>query len=496
MIMTTRVQKIPQSVMVIAWVLVFGALAPLLDSTMINIAIHNLVHDLNSSVTTVQWTITGYLLATGIAVPFSSWLLNKFNGKHVFLAGEVLFAIGSVLSALSPNIQWLISARVIQGFAGGLIMPLLTTLLVQTAGAAAMGQMMATVGLPMILGPLFGPVLGGIIIKYLSWHWIFWINVPVGMISVLLILWKMPDYPAQNKAAKMDFVGIVLLAGATTSIIYGIVKASKLANFTNQTTLTFLGIGLLILLGYIIWAALRKEKAVLPLNLFTHTSFNGAGLGLLIAGTVLNGAMLLLPLFFQDIRGMTVMMAGLALISQGAGMLIARTLTGRLTDSIGAKYVVLVSLLITFFGTLSFYWFDAHTAYWLIAAVLVVRGIGAGGILMPLMADAYTGISRKQVPAASICSRIIQNVGSALGSALIATLVTAYSNAHSKIFQQQLANGHFHVAASQQAAFARQHLVTIRLHAFQYGFLVTAIAALVIILPALLLTNKMNNKSA
>lgn len=134
--MSTKTPQIPRSVMTIAWILVFGAMAPLLDSTMINIAIHNLVHDLNSSVTTVQWTITGYLLATGIAVPFSSWLLNKFNGKHVFLAGEVLFALGSILSALAANIQWLISARVIQGFAGGLIMPLLTTLLVQTAGAA------------------------------------------------------------------------------------------------------------------------------------------------------------------------------------------------------------------------------------------------------------------------------------------------------------------------------------------------------------------------
>ncbi|ATO56514.1 MDR family MFS transporter [Loigolactobacillus coryniformis subsp. coryniformis] len=494
--MSTKTPQIPRSVMTIAWILVFGAMAPLLDSTMINIAIHNLVHDLNSSVTTVQWTITGYLLATGIAVPFSSWLLNKFNGKHVFLAGEVLFALGSILSALAPNIQWLISARVIQGFAGGLIMPLLTTLLVQTAGAAAMGQMMATVGLPMILGPLFGPVLGGIIIKSLSWHWIFWVNVPVGIISISLILWKMPDYPAQNKAAKMDFGGIILLAGATTSIIYGIVKASKLANFTNQTTLTFLGSGLLLLIGYLIWAALRKEKAVLPLNLFTHASFNGAGLGLLLAGTVLNGAMLLLPLFFQDVRGMTVMQAGLALIPQGAGMLVARTLTGRLTDSLGAKYVVLVSLVITFIGTLPFYWFDAHTAYWLIACVLIVRGIGAGGILMPLMADAYTGMKPQQVPAASIGSRIIQNIGSALGSALIATLVTAYTNTYVKSFQQQLANGRFHIPATQRATFAQQHLATIKLHAFQYGFLFTAIAALAIILPALLLTNKMNDHHA
>ena len=192
-------KQIPKSTIIIAWVVVFGAMAPLLDSTMINIAINKLVNSFNSSVTTVQWTITCYVLATGIAVPFSSWLLNKFDGKHVFMLSEILFGIGSILAAVSPNIQFLIGARLVQGFAGGLIMPLLTTLLVQTAGAAVMGQMMATVGLPMILGPMIGPVIGGIIIKFLSWQWIFWINVPVTLTSLGLIIWKMPNYPAQNK---------------------------------------------------------------------------------------------------------------------------------------------------------------------------------------------------------------------------------------------------------------------------------------------------------
>lgn len=267
--------KVPNSIMKVAWILVLGALAPLLDSTMVNIAINNLVKSLNSSVATVQWTVTGYVLATGIAVPFSSWLLNKFDGKSVFLAGEILFGIGSILSALAPNIQFLIAARLVQGFAGGLIMPLLTTLLVQTAGAARMGQMMATVGLPMVLGPLLGPILGGVIIKYLSWHWIFWVNVPVMIISVGMIIWGMPKYPAQNKKAKMDFIGIMLLAGATSSIIYGIVKASRAANFSNRTTLVFVISGLVVLGLYVIWAKIRQGQAVLPLLVQSFLKLRG-----------------------------------------------------------------------------------------------------------------------------------------------------------------------------------------------------------------------------
>ncbi|MGV0168161.1 DHA2 family efflux MFS transporter permease subunit [Furfurilactobacillus sp. WILCCON 0119] len=486
--------KIPKSTVITALVIVFGAMAPLLDSTMMNIAINNLVKSFNSSVTTVQWTVTCYLLATGVAVPFSSWLLNKFDGKTVFMAGEILFGIGSLLSALSPTIHALILARLVQGFAGGLIMPLLTTLLVQTAGTDVMGQMMATVGLPMILGPLFGPIIGGIIIKFASWRWLFWVNIPVVLISIALIIWKMPHYPAQNKAAKMDFIGILLLILSSSSIIYGMVRAAHTATFTNRTSLTFIIGGIGALVCYIIWAAIKKERAVLPLSLFTFRSFNGAGLGLFLAGTILNGAMLLLPLYFQTIQKMSVLTAALSLLPQGLGMLLARGLTGKLTDQLGAKYVVLISSLITFVGTLPFYWFDKDTAYWLIGIVLFIRGIGAGGIMMPLMADAYTGMRADQVPAATIGSRIIQNVGSAFGSALITTIISSYATTRAKTFATQLKHGDFHVAPAHIQSFAANHMLTIKTAAFQNGFLIISLTALALLIPTLLLTNKMNNK--
>ncbi|WP_143797081.1 MFS transporter, partial [Oenococcus oeni] len=213
-------------------------------------------------------------------------------------------------------------------------------------------------------------------------------------------------------------------------------------------------------------------------------------LGLLIAGTVLNGSMLALPLFFQEVRGMSVMMAGLALIPQGAGMLVSRTLTGKLTDKFGAKYVVLTSLIITFIGTIPFYWFNHETSYWIIALVLFVRGIGAGGILMPLMADSYTGMQGALIPAASIGSRTIQNIGSAFGTAIITTLITAYSNAKIKGFKQNISSANYHVKAANMSQFVARHLDLIQIHAFQYGFFCISIAALLIALPTFLLTNK------
>ncbi len=234
--------------------------------------------------------------------------------------------------------------------------------------------------------------------------------------------------------------------------------------------MTFLIAGAVALVLYIIWAAIRGDKAVLPLKLFKFRSFDGSVIGLFIAGTVLNGAMLLLPLFFQNVRGMSVIMAALALIPQGVGMLISRPMTGHLTDSIGAKYVVLVSVIITFIGTIPFFWIDQHTSYWIVAAVLLVRGVGAGGILTPLMADSYSGMASSDVPAATIGSRIVQNIGSAFGSALVTTVVTAFSTAHVKTFETHMKDGHYTVAANMLSSFTHQHLVNIRLEAFQHGF--------------------------
>lgn len=245
---------------------------------------------------------------------------------------------------------------------------------------------------------------------------------------------------------------------------------------------------------YVAWAMWRKDGAVVPLKLFKFTSFNGASIGLFIAGTILNGAMLLLPLYFQNVRNMSVISAALALLPQGVGMLCSRTLTEKLTDQIGAKYVVLVSVLITLIGTLPFYWFDQHTAYWLMAIILFIRGIGAGGVLTPLMADAYTGMQSAQVPAATIGTRIIQNIGSAFGSAMITTVVMAYSKHQVNIFEHKLKLGEFHVKGADSQTFITNHLEAIRLAAFQQGFIVIVIAAVVIMLPTLLLTNKLGNE--
>jgi EmrB/QacA subfamily drug resistance transporter len=461
---------LPRKVLNQAWIIVLGAIAPMLDSTMVNIAVEHLSKSFHTGLSTVQWVITGYLLAMVVAVPFTAWLLDKFGGKRVFLAAEILFGIMSLAAACAWNIDSLIVFRLVQGFSAGLITPLLTTLLVDVAGSGAMGRLMAVVGLPMMLGPIVGPVIGGLIIQVSSWRWLFLVNVPVTICASLLIYFKLPAMTARNSSSRFDWLGLALLAGMSGTIVYGVVQASTHASFNNPTTLTYISIGL-VLVGLYVLSSLRKdEQAIVPLSLFKHRNFDGSMLGLFLAGVATNGPMLLLPLFFQNLRGESVAIAGLSLLPQGIGMLLARPLVGRLIDSIGARLVTLGGLAITLLGSVPFIFFDEHSAYWLLMLVLFVRGIGAGAIVSPLMTDAFVGMNPRFSAHVSIASRIMQNVGGAFGSAFLTTIVVNYQSGHA-------------------------HAANMVASSYQQGFLWAVVFTAVLALPALLLSNRLQKQA-
>jgi len=183
---TKKLEPIPRSLVIIAWIMVLGLMAPMLDSTMINIAVHQLSNQFHTDLATVQWTVTGFILAMGAAAPFSSWLVAHFSGKKVYFWAEIGFGFASLLAGISWNIESLIIFRLIQGFTGGLIMPVMFTLLVDAVGGDKMGRIMAIIGVPMTLGPMLGPIIGGIIVEYATWRFIFFLNVPVIAIAAFL----------------------------------------------------------------------------------------------------------------------------------------------------------------------------------------------------------------------------------------------------------------------------------------------------------------------
>lgn len=458
---------VTKEVMTAAWAIALGAIAPMLDSTMINIAIKQLNHTFNSSLDIVQWGITGYVLALAIAVPLSGWFMNQFNGKKVFILAMAAFGLTSILAGVSWNIIVFNIFRILQGFNAGVITTLMFTLLVKTAGQDHIGKVMAVVSTPMIFGPILGPVLGGFIIHFASWRWIFFINIFIVIIAIPLMNKYVPQFEPFNKDSKLDVIGILLLSFMSISIIYGVTKASDDGTFFTLKPMIYIIMGILLTITYCIYNRLRHYHTVLPINLFTQKNYAASSIGLLLANIGIMGPMLIIPLFFQNFKHYTAIEASLALIPQGLGMLITRPYIGKMIDQIGAKYVVIVSIIIAMFGTVPLMVVSNHTHILWLSLILFIRGCSVGGINLGLTSDAYQGIDDKQIAEAGVGINMIENIGSSLGTAIIATVVASMlALNHPSIFQS--------------------------LRAYHTGFLVSTIALLLIVLPALFLTHKSN----
>ncbi|MTK06209.1 MAG: multidrug efflux MFS transporter [Hungatella sp.] len=407
----------------VAIILVFGSLAPLLDSTMVNVAIKTIAGEFKSTVSVIQWVITGYVLAMAIAVPVSGWAINRFGGKRLYQFSLILFFLGSILSSLSWNIGTLIGFRLLQGIGAGLLMPTMTNMLVQISGGHNIGHMASIVSLPMLLAPILGPVLGGIIVNSLGWRWIFYVNIPVTIIALLLAFWGIPEDSPTEEKQPLDMIGILLLSPAFALLIYGIAQIASHGGLNSSAVFVPIVTGLLVMAAFVFYALNTRISPVLDLHLFQSRNFSATSVLLFMSGIITNGGMLLLPLFYQQVRGESVLYAGLMLIPQGVGMLLTRTQMGKLTDRIGARPIVMVSLIITGVGTLPFAFADSGTNAILLGAALLIRGAGLGGVFIPLMVSAYVGLSSEQIPHASIATRILQTIGGAFGSAVLATIV-------------------------------------------------------------------------
>ncbi len=422
--------KLDPKVLKLVLILLVGALAPLFDTTIVNVALPTLSRALHAPVSTVQWIVTGYLLSLSIMIPLSGWAMNRFGGKQIWMVSLLLFLAGSSLSALSWNMPSLIVFRVLQGMGGGLMLPIMQTLVIQAAGGRSLGRLMAVVGFPALLGPILGPVLGGLIINSLDWRWIFVVNVPICIAALLLAWYGIPGSKPQ-RTQRLDILGLLLLSPGLAVALYGLAQVGTANGFGTAAVLVPLAIGVALLLAFAIYAWFIASNPLVDLRLFRVPSFSAASLLLFFSGLALYGGLLLLPLYFQQIGGQSVLAAALLLVPQGVGALLTRNLAGTLTDRIGARPVVLAGIVLMAAGTLPFALADAHTSYLLLAGALIVRGAGLGGVTLPVMAAANQDLHREQIPHASITTRIMQQLGGAFGAAVMAVIlqqqITSYA---------------------------------------------------------------------
>ena len=421
-------EKLDPQVVKTALILIVGAMAVIFDTTIVSVALHTLSIQLHTSVSTIQWVTTGYLLALGIAVPLSTWGLQRFGGKQLWIFSLAVFLVGSIGASLSWSVGSLIAWRVVQGMGGGLMLPLLTTLIFQAAGGKALGRLVTYVALPALLGPILGPVLGGAILTHLSWRFMFWVNVPFCVVGILLA-WRYLKIDAsprpENQAAgrpRLDVTGLLLLAPGTCAVLLGLANAGTAAGFAHLNVLVplLVGVGLLTAFcGY----ALRKSHPLVEIRLLAKRSVGSSSAVLFFSGFSLYGAMLLLPLYYQDVRGTTALTAGVMLIPQGVGSVLSRTILGSNIDRFGARLIALVGFVMVAAATIPFALAGPHTGSWQLAGWMVLRGFGLGAVTMPVMVAGYIGLDKSQIPHSSVLTRTAQQLGGSFGTAVLAVIL-------------------------------------------------------------------------
>jgi EmrB/QacA subfamily drug resistance transporter len=423
---TAAEAKLSPQVRLALTALVVGGIAAILDSTMVTLAIHTLTVELDSTTGRIQWVVTGFLLAMAVAIPITGWAERRWGGRRVWMGALSLFVIASVLCAAAWNDSSLIAFRVLQGFGAGLIFPLMQTLAVRAAGGHISSRLMAAVTVPIALGPILGPVFGGLILNWLSWRWLFLVNVPVVAVG-LLLAWRFlpndrPDPSAERP--RLDWIGLVLLAPALAGILLGLSQLSEDGGLAHAGVLVPLAAGIVLLVAFIFWA-LRPEThdPVVDIRLLRLRSLGSASAVLFTAGAAMYAGMFLLPIFYQQLRGESVLAAGLLMIPQGVGALASRFVIGGVVDRFGARAVTIGSFLLAAVATVPFALAGPDTSLWWLGAVMVVRGLGIGAVLIPPMSVAYRDIEPAGIPHATMNTRISQQVGASFGTAIVAVVL-------------------------------------------------------------------------
>jgi EmrB/QacA subfamily drug resistance transporter len=405
----------------VATVTVLGSIMSILDTTIVAVALATLGKDFHVSVSTIQWVSTGYLLALAVVIPITGWSIERFGAKRMWMLSMSLFIGGSTLCGLAWSANALILFRILQGLGGGMILPIGQSMLARSAGPQRMGRVMSVIGVPTVMGPVLGPVLGGLIVSNFSWRWIFYVNVPIGIVALILSARFLHDNEPKVKA-RFDALGFCLLSPGLAALVYALSEVGTTGSMTSTPVIVSFVLGVLLMVGFVL-RGLRATKPLLALRLFANRNFTIANICIFVMGATLFGSMFLLPLYYQIARGQSPWVAGLLMAPQGIGAAFFMRLSGTITDRVGPRHVVPFGIVLMALATVPFAFVTTSTNELLLGATLFVRGIGLGLSMMPIMAAAYFDLDHADVPSASTTLNIVRQVGGSVATALFAVIL-------------------------------------------------------------------------
>jgi MFS transporter, DHA2 family, multidrug resistance protein len=413
----------------IAGVCVLASVMAILDTTVVSVAQRTFIRDFETTQAVVAWTMTGYTLALATVIPLTGWAADRFGTKRLFMGSVLFFTLGSALCAMAPNITMLIAFRVVQGLGGGMLMPLTFTILTREAGPRRLGRLMAVLGIPMLLGPIGGPILGGWLIDSFSWEWIFRINLPIGFLAFVLAAFIFPRDEA-HPSETFDFLGMLMLSPGLAAFLYGVSSIPSRGTVADRHVWIPASVGLVLIIAFVVHALLKADHPLIDLRLFKNRILTLANATMFLFAIAFFGAGLLFPSYFQQLLGQTPLQSGVHLIPQGLGAMSTMPIAGRIMDKRGPGWVVLVgvTLIATGMGTFA-YGVSQHDAYRPVLLVgLAVMGMGMGSTMMPVSGSAVQALAPNQVARASTLLNVNQQIAGSIGTALMSVILTSQFN--------------------------------------------------------------------
>lgn len=413
----------------IAGVCAVAVVMAIMDATVVGVAQRTFITAFGSTQAVVAWTMTGYTLALATVIPLAGWAADRFGTKRPFMASVLAFTVGSLLCALAPNISVLIVFRVLQGLGGGMLMPLAVTILSREAGPKRIGRLMAVLGIPMLLGPIAGPILGGWLIDTYSWEWIFGINVPIGLAAFTLAAVVFPPDRATPSEA-FDVIGMLLLSPGLAALLYGVSSIPARGTVVDEHVWIPVAVGLVMISGFVLHALYRTDHPLIDLRLLKNREVTAANSTLLFTAAALFGAGLLLPSCFQQMLLQTPLQSGVHMIPERFGALIAMPIAGVLLDKRGPHKIVLAGITLIGAGMAFFaYGVSTQASYQpVLLTALTLMGMGLGCTTMPLVAAAVQCLTPHQIARGSALVHVNLQVAASISTALMSVILTNQFN--------------------------------------------------------------------
>jgi len=415
--------EVPWPVWRLAWVIVFGAFVAGLDASLTNIGLVSIGADLKASLDTVQWVSSGYLVAFAVSLPICGWLGRRVGVGRLWLCALAVFTAASGLCAVAWNVESLIALRVVQGLAGGMLIPAGQTVLGQAVGSSRLGRVMATLGVAVTVAPAIGPFVGGVLLHSLPWPWLFLINIPIGVVGLALGIRYVPR-GRPGAAAPLDLAGFVLSGSGLPLLVYGLTEWGATGAFasTGVALPVALGAAALAAFGLRTWG---RADPLMDLGLYRNPVYAAASVAAAAAGALMFGSALLFPLYFQILHHASVVETGLRLLSLGFGTAVTVIMAGRLTDRYGGGVVSLVGAALTLAATLPFLVIGANADPVVVQVLLTVFGMAIALAAVPPGIAAYKTVDTDRLPDATTQVNIVMRVGGALGGAVLAVVLAA-----------------------------------------------------------------------